>query len=40
MLLFKDKLFVFTSNGQLRRNRHDIYAHSYKQTINKQYTKQ
>jgi hypothetical protein len=39
MLLFKDRLFLITSNGELRRNRHDIYAQAYKQTINKQYTK-
>jgi hypothetical protein len=40
MLFFKDMLFLITSNGELRRNRHDIYAQAYKQTINKQYTKQ
>jgi hypothetical protein len=34
------RLFLITSNGELRRNRHDIYAQAYKQTINKQYTKQ
>jgi hypothetical protein len=26
ILLFKDKLFLMTSDGELRRNRHDIYA--------------
>jgi hypothetical protein len=33
MLLFKDRLFLITSNGELKRNRHDIYAQAYK--INK-----
>jgi hypothetical protein len=40
MILFKDRLFRITSNGELRRNRHDIYTQAYKKTINKQYTKQ
>jgi hypothetical protein len=40
MLFFKDRLFLITSNEELRRNRHDIYAQAYKQTINKQYIKQ
>jgi hypothetical protein len=40
MLFFKDRLFLITFNGELRRNRHDIYTKAYKQTINKQYTEQ
>jgi hypothetical protein len=27
--LFKDRLFLIVSNGELRRNRHDIYAQEY-----------
>jgi hypothetical protein len=30
MLLFKDRLLLITSNGELKRNRHDIYAQAYK----------
>jgi hypothetical protein len=26
IILFKDRLFLITSNGELRRNRHNIYA--------------
>jgi hypothetical protein len=33
ILFFVDRLFPITSNGELRRNRHDIYAQAY---INKQ----
>jgi hypothetical protein len=40
VLFFADRLFLITSNGELKRNRHDIYAQAYKQTINKQYIKQ
>jgi hypothetical protein len=29
ILLFKDRLFLITSNGKLRRNRHEIYAQAY-----------
>jgi hypothetical protein len=29
ILLFKDKLFLITSDGELRRNRHDIYPQAY-----------
>jgi hypothetical protein len=29
ILLFKDWLLLITSNGELRRNRHDIYAQAY-----------
>jgi hypothetical protein len=35
IFLFVDRLFLVASNGELRRNRHDIYA----QTINEKYTK-
>jgi hypothetical protein len=40
IVLFKRRLFLITSNGELRRNRHDIYVKHKQQTINKQYTKQ
>jgi hypothetical protein len=29
IFLFVDMLFLITSNGELRRNRHDIYAQAY-----------
>jgi hypothetical protein len=29
ILLFKSRLFLITSNGELRRNRHDIYAQAH-----------
>jgi hypothetical protein len=29
IFLFVDRLFLITSNGELRRNRHDIYAQAY-----------
>jgi hypothetical protein len=29
ILLFKDRFFLTTSNGELRRNRHDTYAQAY-----------
>jgi hypothetical protein len=29
ILLFIDKLFLITSDGELGRNRHDIYAQAY-----------
>jgi hypothetical protein len=35
IFFFVDRLFLITSNGKLRRNRHDIYTQAYKQTINK-----
>jgi hypothetical protein len=36
IFLFVDRLFLITSNGELRRNMHDIYAQAYtnKQQIN------
>jgi hypothetical protein len=29
IFLFVDRLFLITSNGELRRNKHDIYAQAY-----------
>jgi hypothetical protein len=29
ILLFKDRLFLISSDGELRRNRHDIYTQAY-----------
>jgi hypothetical protein len=36
IFLFVDRLFLITSNGELKRNVHDIYAQAYtnKQQIN------
>jgi hypothetical protein len=36
IVLFESRLFLITSNGELRRNRHDIYASNIysKQQIN------
>jgi hypothetical protein len=36
IILFKDRLFLITSDGDLRRNRHDIFSTSInnKQSIN------
>jgi hypothetical protein len=39
IVLFESRLFLITSNGELRRNRNDIYVKNKQQTINKQYTK-
>jgi hypothetical protein len=29
IFLIVDRLFLITTNGELRRNRHDIYAQAY-----------
>jgi hypothetical protein len=29
ILLFKDRLFLISSDGELRRNMHDIYTQAY-----------